>query len=111
MSEKLKICESMDVYLPDVDGVINCMHNYCLNLCQTEELTAMVPKNKRGYVDNFPYNITRCKSMFIPILNNYYGLPQLDRKFKKEIMSKDFDIIHVHSPFNMAKFALKVAKK
>ena len=111
MSEKLKICEAMDVYLPDVDGVINCMHNCCLNLYKTTELTAMVPKNKRGYVDNLPYNITRCKSMFIPILNDYYGLPQLDKKFKKEIMSKDFDIIHVHSPFNMAKFALKVAKK
>ena len=111
MQEKLKILEAMDVYLPDVDGVINCMHNYCLNLNDRTELTIAVPKNKRGYVDNQPYQIVRCKSMFIPILNNYYGFPNSDRKFKKAINEKQFDIIHCHSPFNMAKFVLKQAKK
>ena len=111
MEKKLKILEAMDVYLPDVDGVVNCMHNYCLNLNDQSILTAMVPKNKKGYKDTQPYKITRCKSIHIPILNDYYGLPALDRKFKKEIMSGDYDIVHVHSPFNMARFALKVAKK
>lgn len=111
MENKLKIIQAMDVYLPDVDGVINCMHNYCLNLHQRCELTVMVPKNKKGHVDKQPYKITRCKSIHVPILNDYYGFPKLDRKFKKEIMQKDYDIIHVHSPFNMARFALKVARK
>ena len=78
--DKLKILETMDVYLPDVDGVINCMHNYCLNLNEVADVTAVVPKNKKGYVDNFPYKIRRCKSMHIPILNQYYGLPKFDGK-------------------------------
>lgn len=111
MSEKLKVLEAMDVYLPDVDGVINCMHNYCLNLYERVDLTVMVPKNKKGYVDTQPYKITRCKSFRFPVINDYYGQPERDKDFKKEIMSGDYDIIHVHSPFNMAKFALKVAKK
>ena len=111
MSEKLKVLEAMDVYLPDVDGVINCMHNYCLNLYERTDLTVMVPKNKKGYKDVQPYEITRCKSIFVPIINDYYGQPVRDGAFRKKIMSKDYDIIHVHSPFNMAKFALKVAKK
>jgi len=111
MENKLKLLEGMDVYLPDVDGVINCMHNCCLHLNKSTDLTVMVPKNKKGYVDNQPYNIIRCKSMHIPILNDYYGFPKRDKKFKNEIFSKDYDIIHVHSPFNMAKFALDVAKK
>ena len=111
MEDKLKVIQAMDVYLPDVDGVINCMHNYCLNMCEKVDLTAMVPKNKKGYVDTQPYKIIRCKSIHVPILNDYYGFPGLDRKFKKEIMQKDCDIIHVHSPFNMARFALKVARK
>lgn len=101
----------MDVYLPDVDGVINCMHNYCLNLNDIADVTALVPKNKKGYKDNFPYKIHRCKSIHIPILNQYYGLPKLDRKTKKFVKENDFDIIHVHSPFGMSKYALKVAKK
>ena len=109
--DKLKLLETMDVYLPDVDGVINCMHNLCLNLNDKTELTALVPKNKKGYVDNLPYNIKRCKSIHIPILNQYYGLPKFDNKIKKFVKTTDFDIIHVHSPFGMSKFALKIAKK
>lgn len=109
--KKLRILETMDVYLPDVDGVINCMHNYCLNLTEISDVTALVPKNKKGYVDNFPYKIQRCKSIHIPILNQYYGLPKSDKKIKKFINDNDFDIIHVHSPFGMSKYALKIAKK
>lgn len=109
--EEIKILEGMDVYLPDVDGVINCMHNYCLNLYNKTKLTVMVPKNRKDYKDNQPYKIVRCKSIHIPILNDYYGFPKLDRKFKKKIMSEDYDIIHIHSPFNMSRFALSVAKK
>ena len=63
MDDKLKILETMDVYLPDVDGVINCMHNYCLNLKDKTELSVLVPKNKKSYVDNLPYEIKRCKSL------------------------------------------------
>ena len=111
MDEKLKLLEAMDVYLPDVDGVVNCMHNYCLNLYDKTQLTVAVPKNRKDYKDVQPYEITRCKSVHIPFLNDYYGLPALDKKFKKTIFSGEYDIVHVHSPFNMAKFALKVAKK
>lgn len=110
-TDKLKILETMDVYLPDVDGVINCMHNYCLNLNKLSDVTAIVPKNKKGYKDEFPYKIKRCKSMHIPILNQYYGLPKFDWQIKKYVKNSDFDIIHVHSPFGMSKFALKIAKK
>lgn len=110
-SQKIKLLETMDVYLPDVDGVINCMHNMCLNLNDKTELTALVPKNKKGYVDNFPYKIKRCKSVHVPVLNQYYGLPKLDGKIKKFIKENEFDIIHVHSPFGMSKFALKTAKE
>ena len=111
MQEKLKILEAMDVYLPDVDGVINCMHNYCLNINDKTQLTVAVPKNKKGHVDNQPYEILRCKSIHVPILNDYYGFPNSDKKFKKALEEKEFDVIHCHSPFNMSKFVLKQAKK
>lgn len=111
MDEKIKILEAMDVYLPDVDGVINCMHNYCLHINDKTHLTVAVPKNRRDYVDNQPYEIKRCGSIYIPILGDYYGFPSSSRKFKKEIYSRDYDIIHTHSPFGMSRFALKVAKK
>lgn len=109
--EKIKVIEGMDSYLPDVDGVVNAVHNYCLNIRDRTELCVIVPKNRKGYVDNLPYKVMRCKSMHIPILNDYYGFPQRDKKFIRSVRAVDADIIHVHSPFNMAKFALKIAKE
>ena len=111
MEKSLKILQALDVYLPDTDGVINCVNNYSLNLSDKAAVTVMCPKNKKGYKDDFPYNVIRCKSLHIPILNQYYGLPKFDSKFKKEIEKGDFDIVHLHSPFGMAKQAIKVAKK
>lgn len=111
MEDKIRILEGLDVYLPDVDGVINCMHNYCLNLCDKADVNVIVPKNKKGYIDNQPYSIHRCGSIHVPILNNYYGMPEVDKKFKDKVDELEADIIHIHSPFNMAKFGLKVARK
>ena len=101
----------MDSYLPDVDGVVMCMHNYCLALNDKVELDAMAPKNDPRHVDTFPYRLTRCKSKVFPIIRMYYGKPEKDKKFKTLIYGQKFDIIHMHSPFNMSKFALKLAKK
>ena len=46
--KKIKVLEAMDVYLPDVDGVINCVNNYSINLCDKTELSVMCPKNKKN---------------------------------------------------------------
>lgn len=109
--ERMRVMMAMDVYLPDVDGVIQCMHNYCMNLYDKSTLVAIVPKHKKADDSKYPYKIVRCSSLYIPILRDYYCLPNNDRKLKKYIKNNEFDIVHVHSPFNMAKFALKTAKK
>lgn len=111
MAEKLRILEGMDVYLPDIDGVVNCLHNYSLNLHAKSEWRVMVPKNRKDYVDEQPYEIVRCFSLRVPILKDYYGLPRLDKKFKQEIENKKYDIVHLHSPFNMMRFGIKYARK
>ena len=108
--KKLKIAMAMDSYLPTVDGVVMCMHNYCINASKEHEVTALAPKNAKNYVDNFPYKVIRCSSFYIPIAKLYYGTPGNDAKFKKAVYAQDYDIIHLHSPFNMAKFAIKLAK-
>lgn len=110
MSERFKLLEGMDSYLPHVDGVINCMHNYCLNACNDIDVLAIAPAHK-NYVDEQPYEILRCKSMHVPVLNIQYGRGTRDRRFMKQLLTRNFDIVHVNSPFNMAKVVLKVAKK
>ena len=111
MSDRIKVLEALDVYLPDVDGVITVLHNYSKNMSKKADVTVMVPKNKKGYVDKQPYKVVRCNSLHIPILNQYYGFPEGDGKFKKEIMAGEYDIVHFHSPYNMSKYAISVAKK
>lgn len=108
--EKLKILDGVDSYLPHVDGVINCMHNYCLYGCKKADVTAVAPAYK-NYVDKQPYEIIRCKSMYVPVLDIRYCRATKDKKFFKKVNEKKYDIVHVNSPFNMAKFMLKVAKK
>lgn len=111
METRIKVLEGIDSYLPDVDGVVNCMHNYCLNSYKKVELLAVAPKHSSSYVDELPYPIARCNSIYMPGLRLRYGNPMGDLKFRKEVMERDFDIVHIHSPFNMAKFAHKVAVK
>ena len=110
-NKKLKVLMGMDIYLPQVDGVVNCMHNYCLNLNDYCDVTAIAPQHIRQDEVKTPYKIIRCKSMYLPFVKYQYGTPNRDKKFKEEIYSKDYDIIHIHSPFGMAKFALKLAKE
>ena len=110
MPKKLRVLEGMDVYLPDTDGVINALHNYSLNLYKRVDLTVMAPKH-RGHIDNQAYRIIRCRSLRVPIIDNYYGLPSRDSKFKQRLLREDYDIIHIHSPFAMLRFGLKLARK
>lgn len=108
--KKLKLLEGIDSYLPHVDGVITCMHNYCVYGSKRIDITAVAPAYK-GYTDNQPYRIKRCKSVYFPGVGVQYGRATHDKKFYKDVMSEHYDIVHVHSPFNMAKFIAKVAKK
>ena len=39
--QKLRLLEGMDSYLPHVDGVINCMNNYCLNAYKKIDVLAI----------------------------------------------------------------------
>lgn len=109
--EKMKVLEACDVYLPDVDGVIHCIHNCSLNMSKNADVTLIAPKNRKTYVDNQPYSVIRCKSLRVPVMNVHYGFPLSDKKFDSKVMSKDYDIVHVHSPFNFSKYSLSVAKR
>ncbi|MBR2614713.1 MAG: glycosyltransferase [Clostridia bacterium] len=111
VNEKLKVCMAMDAYLPYVDGVVNCMDHYLTEMVKKEDAFALAPKHKNAFDEKLPYEVLRCKSFCFPVIKAMYGFPNLDKKFKKAVKEKDIDIIHLHSPFNMANYAIKLAKK
>lgn len=107
---KLNILMGNDSFYPVVDGVTEAMHNYLIQLSKWNNVAALAPY-VRKYKDNLPYKVYRCKSMYLPIYNDRYAVPNKDKKLKEELLSKDIDIIHVHSPFAICRFATQIARK
>ena len=110
--KKMKVCELVDTYYPVVDGVINVIKHYS-EILSTEvdcKLGAPRPAKKDKYVDNEKFEVIRCNSVRAP--ENYrVAQPQSDRRFVRKMDSENFDIIHVHTPFTMGRYAIKAGKK
>lgn len=103
----------IDTFFPMVDGVINVVDNYAKRLKGEEfEVVVFAPKTRdKKYVDNFSYKVVRCKSLKVFFLDYDLPIPAFDRKFKKALKESKLDIVHIHSPFAVAKAGIKYAKK
>lgn len=105
----MKVLEVLDSFYPQIDGPINCIVNIAktLNNKNLAEVDLLVPKYKKE-VDVEGVNIFRCPTVKGP--EGYMMcLPQLDKSIKKLI--RNYDLIHVHSPFPLGRYAINVAKK
>lgn len=110
--KKIHIGLFIDTFYPMIDGVINVVDNYAKNLLKYADVTVFVPYGKdKNFVDNFPYKVVRSERIKLAGLDYDYGIPQMDPKFKKELKNSNLDIVHIHSPFNLAKIGITYAKK
>lgn len=108
---KLRVLVAMDVYLPNMDGVVNCMRNHLLHFPAWVEATAVGPKAK-NYVDSDPYPVIRYKGFHVPFLKTVdFGFPSCDKAFRRRILAMPLDIIHVHTPFGVCKALTKIARE
>ena len=102
----------MDSYYPVIDGVVNAVQNYSRELNKIASCKLAVPKadKKSGYVDNEEFEVFRCASTAAP--ENYRNaFPNFDNKFLEIIENEDVDIMHVHTPFAMGRFAVGAARE
>ena len=106
----IRILVAMEVYLPTVDGVVNCMRNLLLNYPESVEATAVGPEAK-GYRDTDPYPVLRFKGFRIPFTEIDFGFPSRDKDFFRKVMAMDIDLIHVHTPFGVCKVLTKIAAR
>lgn len=108
----IKILQTIDSYFPCIDGPINVVKNYSTRLNRKTHCDLAVPKaaKKDNYVDNEEFSVFRCFSISAP--EKYRAAqPAFDFKFKKQIKSGRYDIIHAHSPFMLSKCLYRIAKK
>lgn len=102
----------VDTYFPMVDGVIHVVHNYAKRMNDGEfEVTVFCPVADKKFKDEFEYRVKRCKSVKVCFLDYTVPAPKFDRKFKKAVKESNLDIVHIHSPFGVAKTGIKYAKK
>ena len=110
--EKIKICEMVDTYYPTVDGVIQVVKHYSNLLSEKSDCVVAAPKprKKDKYVDNEKFKVLRCRGSYAP--EGYRtAAPQGDRKFMKNLLLENFDIIHTHTPFTMGRCAINFGRK
>ena len=107
----MKVLQVLDCFYPNIDGPINVMVNIAqiANENKWADVEILVPKYPKQY-DVLGVKVHRCKSA--KSTEGYrMSLPWFDRKIKKLIKNGGFDAIHVHSPFTLGKYVIKLAKK
>ena len=106
----MRIFEVIDTYYPKIDGPINVVDNYIKNLNNIKGVKAEVFAPFKKNTKQAPYVVHRVKCL--PAVEEYYmACPSLDRKIKKYLLKNKVDLIHVHSPFTLGRYFLKLGKK
>jgi len=108
----MKVLEVLDVFYPNVDGPINVMVNIAkiLNKEGVADVELLVPDNPDNRVEISGVTIHRTPSL--PAPDGYQAaLPWLSRKVQKLFKEGGFDLVHIHSPFTLGRYAVEQAKK
>ncbi len=111
--KKLNIGIFMDDFYPNINGVVLVIDALATNMCKYANVTIVVPETDSSEGDDEkPYDIYRVNSIHLPLTEYHLGVPKLTlRKTDRDLLAKNFDIIHIHSPFSMGKLGLRIAKK
>jgi glycosyltransferase involved in cell wall biosynthesis len=112
MDKKISIGLFCDSFYPMVDGVVNVVDNYASRLAKIANVTVFTLKGKTNFDDSkLPYKVVRCKSTNLPHFDYAMPIPKFDKNFKRELKNSHLDIVHIHSPFFVARAGIKYAKK
>lgn len=112
MNKKLNIAVFIDAFYPIVDGVIVSLNNVYKKMAKNHNILVIAPTCGNDKKDEFEYEVYRVPSFKIPFTQYFLPLPNIKRrKLIKKLDNFKPDVIHCHSPFALANFALKYAKK
>lgn len=117
MSQKLNILMLTEDFLPIYGGISSVVEQSANALSKHANVTIGTvnvkdKKTKKYYVDKpSAYSVIRGKGWHNPVTTNMASLWRFDRKFRKAIESKKYDIIHCHFPLSLYNYALKLGKK
>lgn len=111
--KRLKIGIFMDNFYPTIDGVVLVIDNLAKMLAKFNDVTVVVPYTTSVDEDfTRPYDVIRIGSIQVPFMEYRVGKPctKLSKDYKT-LLEKNFDIIHIHSPFTIGSLGLKIANE
>lgn len=111
-NKRLKIGLFLDSFFPAIDGVVNVVDNLAKELSIYNDVVVVVPYTESVSEDkDRPYKVIRIKSLPIPFSEYRISLMQtrMSESYKMLIEEK-FDVIHIHSPFQIGVLGKKIAK-
>ena len=112
MKDKLTIGLFVDVFYPMTDGVVMVVDNYARRLSKYCNVIVFCPRYiGKEYDDTtFPYQVVRCRSLKVPLIDYSLPMPKIDPDFQKSLKKYNLDIVHIHSPFTIGEEGIKYAK-
>lgn len=108
---KMKIGLVIDCFYPMVDGVVIVVDNYARQLSEYADVTVFTAGNRLSKEKEYPYKVVYAKEVKVPGFDYPIPAPGLDPAFRKALRTADLDVIHIHSPFMIGKYAAHVAKE
>lgn len=107
----MKVLEVLDCFYPNLDGPIEVAVSLARKFKELGlgEMHLLVPDYPER-VEVEGVKIIRCRS--VKSDENYRAaLPMFDGKMKKLIKWEGYDVIHLHSPFTLGRYALKFGRR
>lgn len=99
MDKKLKIAIGTDAFPPTTDGISKVAASYADILNKHHcEAVVVTPKNPNQQDIQYPYEIFRYRSWWVPSKEGYsVGWP-FKESLSYDIIDKEFDLLHSHAP-------------
>ncbi len=101
----------IDVFFPTLDGVVYTVDAYAQRLNPQGRCAVIAPRSGRNREQGRGYSIFHVPSIPLPFVPFRLPLPGLSRSLRRYLKQEPFAVFHVHSPFTMGHYALRMGRR
>lgn len=111
LSSTVSSVQFSDTFFPVADRVASTVDNLARRMNQNGNCFVVCPTADTPYTDEFSYDVVRVPSVRIPFLGRKLPLPLFDSKLRSRLKERKFTAFHVHSPFGIGRYAVKMGRR
>ena len=107
---KLKVGLFNESFPPTIDGVANAVFNYAKYIQKNHGTATVVTPKYPNVEDNYDFEVYRYQSADVSKSLGYRVGNMFSMKTLRDLYQKDFDLIHIHSPFTSSVIVSELKK-